>query len=284
MGRSVVGGSVNTFRTLAYQGPGDVFSGATGWWGLRAYTKAIADAGTQTVLRLRRDSDDAEADILVASSGGLGLTANSTGGSSDGLTISAFAGAANLFVTTLYDQAGSRNFVNVSGSSQPTFILSGLGSLPIITMTTSPYTFLRTTAGPGSNATSVSVVLKAIGTADQCPFCFGTTAGSENEQVRPNFSADQILLYAGNFFQATFIHDVWHTLNALYGTSAVANIDGTTSTGNSGGPFVWDQIAQINASFLTANANFTELGVWSAATSSTDRSNLTSNQQAYWEI
>ena len=62
-----------------YQGPGDIqTTGVLLWWGMRAYTKAIANAGTQTLFNLRRSGDNVTADFLVATTGGIGLSTNAS--------------------------------------------------------------------------------------------------------------------------------------------------------------------------------------------------------------
>lgn len=57
-----------------YTGPGDIVSGATVWYGLRAYTVAIAAAGTQSIVDLRRASDNATCTAKIATNGSVDLT------------------------------------------------------------------------------------------------------------------------------------------------------------------------------------------------------------------
>lgn len=74
----------------AYAGPGDVVSGATAWYGLRAYNAAYAASGTGEVVNLRRASDNTTCDFDVATSGALGGSDSgcSLGG---GLSLATFA-------------------------------------------------------------------------------------------------------------------------------------------------------------------------------------------------
>lgn len=58
----------------SYAGPGNIVSGALGWYGLRAYSTAIAAAGTQTIVDLRRISDNATCTAKIATSGYVDLT------------------------------------------------------------------------------------------------------------------------------------------------------------------------------------------------------------------
>lgn len=58
----------------SYTGPGNQAT-FTAWWGLRAYNTTIAAAGTQSVVDLRRASDNATCTAKVATDGSLDLTA-----------------------------------------------------------------------------------------------------------------------------------------------------------------------------------------------------------------
>ena len=64
-----------------YTGPGDIVS-FTAWYGLRAYSAAVAATGTQKAINITRASDSEVCDVLIATSGSLGLTANCTGADS----------------------------------------------------------------------------------------------------------------------------------------------------------------------------------------------------------
>lgn len=57
-----------------YVGPLDIVSGATAIYALRAASAAIAAAGTQKIVDLRRASDNATCTAIVATSGGVDLT------------------------------------------------------------------------------------------------------------------------------------------------------------------------------------------------------------------
>ena len=84
----------------AYVGPGDIVSGATAWYGLRAYSAAIAATGTQKAINIRRASDNTTKDILIRKSGNL-----------DPTTAATFCASTTCYVTTWYDQTGNGNDV-----------------------------------------------------------------------------------------------------------------------------------------------------------------------------
>lgn len=73
-----------------YAGPGDIVSGATAWYGLRGYSASYASPGTGNAINLRRASDNATCNFVVASSGNLGGTAGACAQGS-GLSLAAFA-------------------------------------------------------------------------------------------------------------------------------------------------------------------------------------------------
>lgn len=83
---STYGGSK---ASVTYTGPGDVVSGATAWYGLRAYNAAYATAKSKAV-NLRRASDNATCDFDVATTGALGVS-DSGCGTGVGLSLAAFA-------------------------------------------------------------------------------------------------------------------------------------------------------------------------------------------------
>lgn len=61
----------------AYVGPGDIVSGATAWYGLRAYNAAYA-TGSNKAINVRRASDNTTQDILILSNGNLDIASANT--------------------------------------------------------------------------------------------------------------------------------------------------------------------------------------------------------------
>lgn len=66
-----------TATSSSYQGPGDVVSGATAWYGLRAYNAAYATAGSNAI-NVRRASDNTTQNIAVLSTGALNVSGYNT--------------------------------------------------------------------------------------------------------------------------------------------------------------------------------------------------------------
>ena len=106
----------------AYVGPGDIVSGATAWYGLRAYSAAVAATGTQKAINIRRASDNTTKDILIRKSGNL-----------DTPTAATFCASTTCYVTKWYDQSGGgHDMTQATAANQPELILSALNGLPAI--------------------------------------------------------------------------------------------------------------------------------------------------------
>lgn len=97
--------------SVSYTGPGDIVAGWKAWYGLRAFSAAVAATGTQKSGNVRNGTTAETCDILIATSGLLGLTANCSG-SSSGETPSAFCTSGSCFITEWYDQTGNGNNVS----------------------------------------------------------------------------------------------------------------------------------------------------------------------------
>ena len=78
----------------SYTGPGDVVSGATAWYGLRAYNAAYA-TGSNNAVNIRRASDNTTSNIVILANGSL-----------DTVTAASFAGTdATCTGTISFDDA-----------------------------------------------------------------------------------------------------------------------------------------------------------------------------------
>jgi len=224
---SPIGGSIVGFRSIApavYAGPGDIVASAAAWFGLRAYTNASIGANA---IRLRRSSDNAEQDFATVAGGGIDLTA-----------ITSFKGAANLFVTKLYDQTGNGNVLSqATAGNQPAFTLSGLGSLPIITFDGVSNHTLSNGAESLTISAPTSLSWVAINTAASSAQDAVWSSANGNFQAQYNNSgANQVLIYAGTVLSATASDSNWHALAGVFnGASSDMVVGGTSNTGNTGG-------------------------------------------------
>jgi hypothetical protein len=243
-----------------YEGPGNIVASAAAWWGLRAYS--LATVGDNAV-RLRRDSDNAEQTFVTIAGGGLDLAA-----------ISSFKGAANLFVTTLFDQTGNGSpLTQTAAGSQPTFILAALGAFPVIRAGD----YMECATVFGSQPFTHSLVAKRnSGT--------GPVIGTSGGQVRSGFglSANLVRMIAGGTEMTAAATDgSFYAIQCVYnGASSDLNLNGSANTGNPGSN-AHVSILRYNSDF-SLNPDLVEAGIWPAAFSSGQSSSMSSNQHDYW--
>jgi hypothetical protein len=270
--------------TTAYHGPGDVsgVGAATAAWGLRAFTAAIAAAGTQVLVNLRRDSDNATVDILVASSGGLGLTTNAAGGAVNGVSVSVFKGSANLFIPKIYDQSGNGfDMTQANAAIQPALILSVLGSLPVMRFSGAPQ--YLTMAGTLTQAQpfTVSVVASRTGRIGSQ----GAAVGSSSANGLSGFSGTNLgFMYAGSAATTSVADSTFHALQYVFnGASSDLNVNGSSNTVNPG----TGNLSAVNMYFGDDSGSNIFAGdiyegmLFSSAFSPTTSSSLSANQRAW---
>ncbi len=285
--------------TDKYSGPGDIVgTGASGWWGLRAYSWAIARAGTKKICQLRRGGDNVTADFLPARNGGVGLSTNSSdSGASNGLTPTGFSthgsGDGTLWLSVVYDQIASADAVQTTAANQPQFIPNSLNGLPTIRFDASNSQVLHGSA--------MSVGATATWTVYATGICTG------------NFTSYQVLMQLDGGAVPTFAHstsaniwtitggaginqvaadNVWHTAilsnhgvgggpngsNLLFDGSGI-NTSDNNSVGNGG--VYWG--APGGAQFWTGNS--TEIGAWIGYEfSSIEAAALQANVNDYWGL
>jgi hypothetical protein len=261
-----------------YVGPGDITSGALGWWGLRAYSAATAG---NKAIRLRRDSDNTEMDFNTLAVGTIGAL--------DTASITSFKGSANLFITKLYDQTGNGlDFADSVAATQIPFTLSAFGSFPAIDNSSSqvtpglktvislastplPYSFSFVINRTGIPTRSILLADNANFFCDDSFFATANNFGIETASFNVNAAAND---------------STWHAVNlSIDGSANVRfNIDGTAS-----GPTVTNP-ATIGAAviwFFNNNAGFpfqgyaTEVGLWGSDTHA-NFSSMNSNQHTYY--
>jgi hypothetical protein len=269
---AVIGGSVVGYRpVVTYEGPGDVVSGATAWWGLRAYSSAtIGD----NAVRLRRDSDNAEQNFTTLANGSL-----------DVASIATFKGAANLFVVTLYDQTGNGlDTTQSTAASQPKFLLSILGSWPVVQSDQGFNTFLS------GNYTGATI---------SQPYCFAQVMQNTNTtgaRVDPFIfdggpvgdyfgNGTQYNLYSGIGSPYVIAANTWIAYGSFYQTP-ISNLyqDGvagtpaqTGSNTVAAGTFNYP----FRTSFVGDKLNWVEGGLWPSDIQAGFAS-LSANQHSYW--
>jgi hypothetical protein len=88
----------------------------------------------------------------------------------------------------------------------------------------------------------------------------------------------------GTILDLAAANSSWHAVNSLAngnGTASVINVDGTDQTGAASTAGISaNTLRAVRVSSLTGTVALAEGGVWNAATASTDRGNLNTNQHS----
>jgi hypothetical protein len=273
--------------------PGDIVTGAIFFGGLRAYTDAIAAAAAQRLINVRRDSDNATTDVLVATNGGLGVTINATAGP-NGVSLSTWAAGAGLWVTGLYDQTAVRVLFAPANINQPQLILTGVSGLnaglPTMSFVGTNNQVLSASGFTlGSQPYTVSRVAKITGGFSAQQTMVNLTSSTTIEVGAEFTGANTWYLCGGASFPSVSAADnVWHiSQDVINGATSNIYIDGI---GNvvSGGTTTFGGDISIGASFGVANpvtGNICEIGVWNTAFTTTGGGQaalMYANQNAYW--
>jgi hypothetical protein len=273
---AIIGGSVVGYRSVAYSGPGDIVSGAIGWWGLRAYSNATIG---NNAIRLREDGGNTEQDFATIAEGGLDLAA-----------IATFKGANNLFVVKLYDQTGNGNDVaQTIAGIQPPFTLNQFGTLPGLFQTVSK-NLISTTAASQAQPYSVAAVFDRTG-VDGGASAVGSIGAIDSRliAVAAPFGgpAETCGIFAGaSLSSSNDITDnaLQSTIGVFDGASSVVNLMGTETTGNastSPGDGIFHYGGDGFGNWFD-KGYVQELGWWPVALTGGQRSSMAANQRAYW--
>jgi hypothetical protein len=261
----------------AYSGPGDIVSGTIGWWGLRAYSLAMA--GTRAI-NLRRDSDQAVSDFNTLANGKL-----------DVASIIAFKGAANLFVAKLYDQSGNaRDQVQATAANQPKFILNVIGALPAMQFVHASSLWMQASPLAQTNQpVTWSLVFNQSLTGADCRVASSNAGSLTIYNDSQGVTANTLEIYGGSASAAVTCSDgVFHGVQAVFnGATSSINVDGVSTSVSSGAGANFMQNTMTLGAYDSGTVAFyegyyNEWGVWPSALSGGVQSSLNSNQHTYW--
>jgi hypothetical protein len=254
----------------AYVGPGDIATGALGWWGLRAYSFATALPTTKAVTLF---------DVTATTSVDVFLKTDGT------LDTSVLNGAHTYHVSTLYDQTGNgRPLAQATDAKRLIFNLSALNSLPTMSATSNTMTMDSTggtAIGNLNHPITMSAVMMRTNTGNPCGFFDNDTFATK---VGWTSSADKIAVASTTNQQASATGGHFHAVQVLVNlASSQLFVDGTST------PAVctlvdpiWGGSFWINPGFDQPDVgNFTEFGFWNSDKSG-DFSNLNVNQTTFW--
>lgn len=264
----------------SYIGLGDIVSIAP-FYGVRAYTGAIAAAATRKLIKIRRSSDNATADILVATSGGLGVTANATSGS-NGVSVSSWAGADNLFINIWYDQAGTDDVNQATAANQPQLLLNQTNGKPAIKFDGANSHLLSTATYNQAQPWTIISVINATTVTSNLFFFADNANGSA-------LGADGggLALLAGSNPNVTMSAGAFHSaIGVADGAGSELVVDGT-ATNLGAGPNDFGGGAGINVGCYTGGVLFwdgyvCETGLVPLGLNATQYGNVWANQSAYY--
>jgi hypothetical protein len=271
--------------SLTYQGPGDVVSGASAWYGLRAYNAAYA-ASNGKLINIERSSDNGTCDVLAASSGGMGLTANCSSGGNNGETAATFCGTATCTATKLYDQSGNGITQTQSTvSQQATLTFNCVGSLPCLAFSTGSSQQYAGTFGAaiGQPYTATGVTER---TGNTGAYTGLLTAGAV-DLGNPWFVNEMYCSAAnGSNINGDATDNIPHSLACVFnGTSSEAVTDAGVTTGNAGtGAFTTSSCIGSFCGSGYYNGYIMELGLWPSGFSNAQIVSMCGNQSAYWGL
>jgi hypothetical protein len=257
-------------------------------------TRLVNSSYTGPCMRVRRSSDNAEADVAfdatykrITTACTTTITAAGTSGLTIGTTMSfgSFYGSASCFVTTWYDQTGNgRHAAQTTAASQPRIVNAGtidrLNSWPAITIQNN---------GQLMTYTSANITVQTINAVRACPNINWQTLvampASTDFSVRANSGVGA--LYNTNpdandwFYSPGSPWQFWvnGVQNISYSSTAIHTISTNTAS-----PVT--ATMSISSSFMgrgmNSGAGLNELLLFPATLSTTDRQALQTNQNSYF--
>lgn len=261
-------------------------------------SRLLRDAYTGPSMRVRRSSDNAEADVGF-SSGSVSLSSpvsNLSGGS--GSTLSDWSGSDSVFCKILYDQSGNgRDFEMTTTANQPRLVNGGTlevqgtraclyfdGSNDYLAINSSDASAVESIMNADTSAALVVNTLGGVG------MVFGKRSGSNARcfAVLTGWSSTQWTYTLENVnVWTTGISDTGHKIIGFHrsGTSVSARANGslsssfTVSSGSSSG-----LTYEINSATSPEQMRFQELVIWPSALSATPIGTLESNQNSHYSV
>lgn len=250
--------------------------------------RKLRNAYTGNAIRVRRSSDNAEADIGFTTSGDL-----------DTVALLAHCGAGNGFVTTWYDQSGNgRNATQTTAGAQPQIVNNGVLEIangkPAIRFNGSSM-YLGGVSLPLSQLT-LSSVLNDVTQQGAIRYSIGTDTGSPESGGRGIFSSFQ---FSGNqslgyipdagvpVVQTGFLPTIGQSyVVSLTTTATESSIRANGGNNGTGGRITLNQlfIGQRGDNVWYYDGYNSETIVFPSAFSTTNRQTLERNQGAYYGI
>lgn len=276
--------------TNTYTGPGDIVA-FTAWYSVGfGYSRAKAAAGTTKMFRVRNTTSGELCDILVASDGTKGNTANCSGATGS-VTMSSFCGTGvnACRIQTVYDQVSG----NACASATCDMVQNTSGNQPAFEQTTYTYVTLsdnNTQLVSANNFTPSAAKLSLVGIGYRLISNNETRVmagvGSNNRLVAKQSANNLWRLIGGSSggIDATANENAWHSaVGVLDGASSVIRVDTSETTGTA--------TASTSASAPQVGGNIGTSERWreggfinNYAMSSQERIDVESNMRTRWGL
>lgn len=212
-----------------------------------------------------------------------------------GVAVTVTAQVAGL-LPKLYDQSGALactgstacDVPQATAGKQPLLLPNCLNSLPCMMFAGSSTQYFQLVTFPATaqpvSASAVAQRNGALTTKGQIISTF--TSGSTIQNIFYTTSNNQIGLYAGSTGTATASDNVWHAIQSVVNgasPASVLSVDNTETTVSSGAGATGISLAvgwDTGTEYMTGPIN--EAGIWFAAFTGTQRTNMCHNQYVYW--
>jgi hypothetical protein len=260
----------------AYSGPGDIVSGASVWWGLRAYNAAYATGSNPAAVVCDSATFTTCSTINILSNGKF-----------DAATASGSAACATACVVkSLTDQTGNGKTLSCASAAVcPVLQFNCIGSLPCMNFSGS-ILMTFSALSPTTGFTVSAVYERTASFTTVSWICCNTTA---TVLFGNPASANVAAAYdGGSITNFTMSDSNAHALTVVYnGASSQGVVDGTATAiaaiGTTGGTV--QQIGKGNNQ-AAASSNLFEIGIWTSTIFSsgqyTGSSSVSHNQCSYW--
>jgi hypothetical protein len=248
---------------MAYQGPGDLTSGAVAWMGTRAYNAAYATGSNPCM------------DIVDGSGANLTTINISSTGAVDYTTISNFISAhGSALCSKMYDQTGNgHHLTQGTNAARPSVVVSptGLGSNQVALQLTTAQFMPGTGNIPTQSLpiTMTAMLYRTGNTANPTPIAqLIVQSGVDSIFIGGDNVVNSIRVYGGVTPTFAAADNAWHAagFKLAGGAISVVALDNVLTTGQSAGANTPDNTGTFNLSNSNpTNAlagSVTEIGYW----------------------
>lgn len=285
--------------SASYTGPGDIGFSAQGYWSCSFAYSASYASGAGKMCNVRRTTDSHTCDILSATNGTPGNTANCSTGGDNGSAASSFCGA-NCVVVTAYDQSGalfcsgstSCDLTQATTAQQVALLFSGcnIGSI-CLQGTRANDTWLAKTSNVFTQAQPYTF-LGTISIADTtysalaCTQVFGPSICLQANNAASNLQVIDFSAFSSSITPS--LNTPYAVIGVWNGSTSSIKVNGTVTTGSTSGDPVQTNLYWMGDGFTggtdSLQGQSTEMIFYSTGLSSTNQTALCNNQKSRYSL